>query len=202
VIGEASISAVQILREATHEAHERLHGVPIFAALANGTLARDGYIALLRRLLGFHAPMEAAIAGALGSQSFGIDVTSWQRAALIQADLAALGADDRAAPGPALRPRENLTRAEAMGCLYVVEGSTLGGRQLARRLDTLLDGRGATGRQFLMAGAHPGHVRWATVCAALNACGRDATSRAGMIDGAAWTFAAFENWFSNPVSPG
>ncbi len=173
--------------------HERLHHVPAFQALAEGRLDRAGYAALLRRLLGFHASIEAALAAAPPLAAYGIDLAERRRAPLLRADLAHLGAPVEAplAPVPAFA-----TAAHALGALYVTEGSTLGGRHLARGLDHLLPA--GEGRGFLLGhGARHGAM-WQACCAAIEACGAEPGGLAGMEAGAGETFAAFEAWFSRP----
>jgi heme oxygenase len=183
------------LREATAAAHERLHHIPAFLALAEGRLDRPGYAALLRRLLGFHAAIKAALAAAPSLAPYGIDLAERRRAPLLRADLAHLGASGEAplAPVPGLA-----TAAHALGALYVTEGSTLGGRYLARGLDHLLPPKEGNreGRGFLLGhGARHGAM-WQACCAAIEACGVEPGRLAGMQEGAAETFAAFEAWFS------
>ena len=153
----AGDTARQALRQATDAAHERLHHLPAFASLAAGSIDRGDYIALLRRLLGFHGAVEAALAAAPCLRPFGIAIEERRRAPLLEADLDAMDA----APGlaaPALVPPSSA--AAAMGWLYVVEGSTLGGRHLARGLDGLL-GEDVAGRRFLL-----GHARGTAPCGA------------------------------------
>lgn len=182
------------LRQATAAVHERLHHVPVFAALAAGGLDRAEYASLLGRLYGFHAPFEAAVERAGPPVPPG----RWRRAHLLRSDMTALGRSEAtierlpryAVPGGVWSP------ARAMGCLYVIEGSTLGGRQLARRLDHLLPAGDMAGRAFLMAGTGRDHVRWRDFCEALDACGADAASRAEMVAGAVEAFHCFEAWFA------
>ena len=83
-----------------------------------------------------------------------------------------------------------------MGCLYVMEGSTLGGRQLARQLDHLLPVAAMDGRMFLLAGADRNHVRWREFCAVLDECGAEPAPRAEMVTGAMEAFRCFEAWFA------
>lgn len=187
------------LRMATAEAHERLHHLPDFAALAAGALSRTGYVALLRRLLGFHLAVEAcADAGAEGLRALGIEAAARRRTPLILADLAHLGqpvaAGERVAR-PSLRAPD-ASGAWTLGCLYVAEGSALGGRVLARALDPMLGGAGtAEGRRFLLGhGPRQGEM-WRELCAALEACGTDPGRRAALLDGAEAAFAAFAAWF-------
>ena len=183
------------LRHATAAVHERLHRVPVFAALAAGQLDRGAYLSLLGRLYGFHDPFETAIAQA-GPP--GLQPAQWRRAHLLQSDMTEL---DRSGNAVADLPRHpapgsDWSPAQAMGCLYVIEGSTLGGRQLARRLDHLLPANATAGRAFLLAGTDQNHVRWRDFCAALDACGADPAPRAEMVAGAIEAFHCFEAWFA------
>lgn len=176
------------LRTATAAAHVRLHAEPQLARLAAGAMDRGGYVALLRRLLGFHRAVEAGLAAAPAMP--GIALEERARARLIEADLAALGVEP-VAPSPL--PPTLRSAARALGWLYVTEGSTLGGRQLARALDGLLP-PGEAGRRFLLGhGARHGEM-WRSCCAALDAMGADPAALAEMVAGARDAFAAFEAW--------
>ena len=182
------------LRHATAAVHERLHHVPVFAALAEGRLDHAGYVGLLGRLHGFHDPFEAAIEQA---EPLGLQPAEWRRAHLLRSDMAALGqsaATIRRLPRyPVVGSR--WSPARAMGVLYVIEGSTLGGRLLARQLDHLVPADGDAGRSFLLSGTGIGHVRWRDFCTVLDFCGTDAAARAEMVSGAIETFRDFEAWF-------
>lgn len=188
------MSARTELRHATAAVHERLHGVPVFAALAAGQLDKARYVRLLGRLHGFHDPFEAAIDQA-GSP--GLRPAEWRRAHLLRSDLAALGQTEAAIRQLPRYPVVGCqwTPARAMGALYVIEGSTLGGRLLARQLDHLVPADGDCGRSFLLAGTDTGHVRWRDFCTVLDRCGTDPASRAEMVTGAVETFRCFEAWF-------
>ncbi len=190
-------SARDALREATEAAHLRLHALPDFAALAEGRLDEAGYAALLGRMLGFHAAMEQALEAGPPLAGFGLDLAARRRAHLLRADLAFLGreAPDSWAPVPA--PGD---AAEALGMLYVTEGSTLGGRHLARALDGLLP-PGAEGRRFLLGHGEAHGAMWRACCAAIERCGATEAGLAGMVRGAAAAFAAFEAWFAPAGTP-
>ena len=113
---------------ATADIHERLHHHVGFAAVQAGTIDHGAYTTLLSRLYGFYRPFEAAA-------QLSPERTRW-----IESDLTALGVD--------AEEREKLPRCAAfphrfsadhiLGARYVVEGSALGGRGLARQLDGLL----------------------------------------------------------------
>jgi heme oxygenase len=189
------------LREGTAAAHERLHHLPPFQALGAGRLSRTGYVALLRRLLGFHRAVERQVAAAeLALRAHGVVLEERKRSPLLLADLASLGApvgSEEAVAEPQLP--EFADAARALGCLYVTEGSTLGGRLLARALDPLLGPpEVSAGRSFLLGhGARHGAM-WQALCAALERCGTDLEERAAMSQAATEAFAAFEAWFTAP----
>ena len=179
------------LRSATDAAHQRLHAIPAFHALAEGHITRSGYAALLRRKLGFHAALEARLSEVPALEAYGIELAARRRTHLLRADLVWLGAHVESPPAP-LPPFAG--PEEALGGLYVAEGSTLGGRHLARALDALLP-PGPDGRRFLLGHGDQHGEMWRACCAAIELCGTTPGSRAGMIHGAEVTFAAFEDWF-------
>jgi len=196
---EAPLHAARAaLRDATSAQHERLHGLHAFADLAAGRISRAGYIALLKRLYGFHRPMESAVADGLGAEDFGLGTTRWRRAGLLLEDLAWLGADRAELDALPLLdlPRPPASPGEAMGWLYVIEGSTLGGRILSRQLDSILHKNHTSGRLFLLAGVNPEHTTWKEFCDVVELCGSEPNRRREMISGAIEAFDRFESWFA------
>ncbi|MEH3116506.1 MAG: biliverdin-producing heme oxygenase [Methylorubrum populi] len=120
------------LREATAAAHAALERDLDWEARV-ATL--PGYRDLLTRLRGFHAAYEPAIAAALADPAF---FDPRRRLAALDADLCALAPDGTALdtlPAPAA-PRLDGAGA-ALGALYVLEGSTLGGAVIGRRVARL-----------------------------------------------------------------
>lgn len=174
----------QALRAATDAPHQRLHRHPGFAALHTGVITICEYRSLLGRLLGFHIPFEAAI---------GLDR---ERSGLLTADLEALGvtASQRATlPLYPYLPRR-VEPAQRMGARYVVEGSALGGLQLARSLDALLGREQMNGRRFFTGRGRATVAQWRVFLAQLEAIATDALAWDAIIDAAQETFCAFEEW--------
>ena len=173
-----------ILRSATSKSHERLHQHEGLSAVAAGTIGLSAYTALLCRLYGFHHSFELA-AQPLPER------TRW-----LEIDLATLGVDaamvaslPRCTGFPALASPDYL-----LGAGYVVEGSALGGRGLARQLDRLLGtGIGAGRRFFSGHGAETGEA-WRAYLARLSAASTATASRAAIVAGAVETFTIFEQW--------
>jgi heme oxygenase (biliverdin-IX-beta and delta-forming) len=97
---------------------------------------RTGYRALLARWWGFHAVWEPRAAFLLEPALH----EPRRKLALLRADLRGLGlADAEIDALPVCRSVPSLrTGAEALGALYVLEGSTLGGQVIARAADEAL----------------------------------------------------------------
>lgn len=173
-----------LLRSATRDVHERLHRHSGLAAVQSGDIERSAYIALLCRLYGFHGPFET-------EGGIALNRTRW-----LESDLAALGVTSLLI---AALPRCPAFQSHAsdeyrLGARYVVEGSALGGRGLARQLDGLLGVGVTAGRQFFSGyGAATGDV-WRDCLAHLAAVPNDAVRHAAVVDGATETFAIFEQW--------
>ena len=184
------------LREATAQIHERLHGHPGLGAAASGAMTREDYRLLLARLWGFHRAFEGALDDAARSLGLDIVMADRARAPMLEADLMTLGlgaAEIAQLPccDHIFRPTDE---ASFMGALYVVEGSTLGGIQIARALSGLFGGLEGEGRKFFLGYGERHGVMWRGFLARLDALAGDGAREASAVDGAVKTFADFEIW--------
>lgn len=190
---------IEALRAATRAAHEAIEAVPALARLTSPGLTRAGYVATLAGLCRFHAALEPRLVAALG----GAGLPPAGRGVALAADLRRLGAKvPRPAPARALPALPD--RAAALGCLYVVEGSALGGRVIARRVaDTLglgpTDGAGFFGADS----AEAARARWAALGLLLDDAWReaDAAARDRLLAGARDCFAALAAWMGPQAAP-
>ena len=125
-----------LLRQQTGEIHRRLEQrMDAVSRLA----ARESRGDLVRRYHQFHEAVEAAIAPLAAD----LGLAEWRRLPLIKNALAALDL----APLPAASHVRLINREQALGALYVLNGSTLGGKVILKDIA----GRGAdrTGLGFL-----------------------------------------------------
>lgn len=148
----------------------------------------DDYVRLLRRLHGFHTAVEARLANpawAQGWPDLGIDLPTHRRSHLLSGDLDALGAvpEQAAVRLPAL---DNL--GQALGCLYVVEGSSLGGRVLAPVFRAAL---GDVPTAFFDSDERMHPHPWRSVVAGLRTFEATSGSAGDVVLGARETFLAF-----------
>ena len=145
-----AVDVLSRLRAETRAAHQALEAeLDIFRHLAT----EPGRRRLARRFHGLHAGAEAALAPWLSAVP-GLDYEARRRRPALDRDLAHFG-EPAPPPCPVAPPA---SRAEALGFLYVLEGSTLGGQVIRKqilkrgqRLDgvSFLDPYGAqTGRRW------------------------------------------------------
>lgn len=168
--------AHKALRDATAQAHDRVDSA--FAAF--DLTDRDSYAAFLAAHAAALLPLEAAL-DAAGAERVISDWPQRRRGALLIADLAALEAD---VPAPVeYRPVLDDDAAIA-GALYVVEGSRLGGRMLARGIGANLP------RGYLDSGQPT--ENWRNLLARIESLLYDDASKMRAIDAAIDVFAAFE----------
>jgi len=184
------------LRAATAQVHERLHGHAGLGAAASGAMSRADYRLLLGRLWGFHKAFESVLEEAARSLALDIDMGARARAPMLEEDLHILGLGaDEIARLPLcthlFRPHDE---AGFMGALYVVEGSTLGGIQIARALASLFDGDEGDGRRFFLGYGAQHSAMWRGFLARLEVCASDDSGETAAIEGAVETFADFERW--------
>ena len=126
---------------------------------------RGVYADCLRRMGRFYAAWEPSLQSQRELQRIVPDLPERRRADALASDLRALGVEPLA-PMPAPEP---LSDAEALGALYVIEGSTLGGQVIMRSLQGTDFEAGAT-RFFDAYGPRTGAM-WKAFCAALEAFG-------------------------------
>ena len=177
------------LRAATAEAHAALERDLDWEAR---TATLTGYADLLARLHGFHAGYEPAIGQALDDEAF---FGERRRLACLEADLSGLGFDGpRIAGLPHARPIALDRPVEALGALYVLEGSTLGGQVIGRALERRHGARIAGACAYYCGRGRRTAAMWAAFCKRLDgACTDAAVEQAALAAGIA-TFGALRAW--------
>ena len=116
----------------------------------------EAYKAHLLKTWTFYRPLEASL-GALDWTAVGIDFDSHRKAPLLEEDIRFL----RIPHSPAEENKQPLDRTNldfALGCLYVLEGATLGGQIISRHLAKLDIGPDNGGRFFNGYGAKTGEM--------------------------------------------
>jgi heme oxygenase (biliverdin-IX-beta and delta-forming) len=185
-----------LLRERTGAMHARLeHRVAIEARLRDPVQ----YSLLLERFFGWYVPMEARLS-ALGEWGrWGVDTGArMHKSEWLAQDLRALGHSPQAiAQLPRCEKLPDIwTFARGMGCDYVLEGATLGGRHIVALL-----ARSPVPPQawtfFSSYGDQTGN-RWREFTEALERYGSTSGAAEEMASGAVDTFDSLEAWMATP----
>ena len=184
------ISVLKELKEATWPYHERLEKN---MNLLSPGFSRTDYLRLIKAFWGYYGPLEARIAGVAELKAWLPDLDRRTKLTLLESDLRALGIDAEAlARLPICREIPDCTHpAAAFGCLYVLEGATLGGQVIIRHLHNALNLDAHNGAAFFTGYGEATGAMWQTFRLQLTAAGLDKTMQ---IRSACETFMTLERW--------
>lgn len=175
-----------------------MHALAPFAAIEAGQLTRTGYGQLLCSLFQFHFAIAVA-AERFGWSAFS---SSGKRLELLITDLDDLGVAPPESHRPVLRSR---SPEEALGAIYVAEGSMIGGKLIAAQLDPLF-GSEIGGRRFFTGRGQGDSIAWRRLIVLIEDRLAPAATLASAIAGALEAFDLFEALVRQPpaapYSPG
>jgi heme oxygenase (biliverdin-IX-beta and delta-forming) len=178
------------LRTDTRAAHDSIEAT---LGLLDPAVSTTRYRFILEQFRGLYAPLEAQLAAIDDWEAYVLDVPIRRKQPLIDADLRALGlAEPERLPAAAFLPALHQDRAAAFGCLYVLEGATLGGQVISRHLRSTLGITPSTGGAFFHGYGERTGTLWASFREALlnfEARGGDADVA---VETASQTFRAFQ----------
>jgi heme oxygenase len=182
----------QRLKRETAAVH---HHLEIQLGLLDPSLDVHRYRRVLETFYGFYVPVEIDVTRLAAAEvTLGFPLRA--RAELIARDLLALGrspADLAALPLCSDRP-ELSSLADLAGCLYVLEGASLGGQALSRLLHRRLGLAKGSGAAFFAGDEERTLPRWTVIVAWLDGLPRTGVSSAKIISAATGTFGAFARW--------
>ena len=191
-------SVLMRLRLETRSEHEDVERVlDLMSALTDST-----YRQRLVQFYGFYSPLETALQASCAKQSNIHDVGVSQlpmllprlhKSFLLRQDLHHLGVSTAGlAQCGALPPIE--TPAQVLGCLYVLEGATLGGRLITQHIQATLGITPATGGSFF--DGYAGHTArmWNAMRQTLLSGAVDAQAENAMVASAIATFTCLRGW--------
>ncbi|MFA0924364.1 biliverdin-producing heme oxygenase [Xanthomonas fragariae] len=177
-------SAALALRHATQDTHRLVEAVPLMQALGQGRVDRTAYAQILRR----HHALLAGLEHQLSDWLSTLVGSGWQyrhRVPTLREDLRMLGQQ----PDPPVAAPVADNDAARWGMLYVIEGSQLGGRVIARSVRKHHPALADALRYFELADEDP--AGWRRFQAVLDQRLDTPSARAAAIDGAQAMFAHF-----------
>jgi heme oxygenase (biliverdin-IX-beta and delta-forming) len=187
----ADAPARTLLFEATRAEHERVEGL---LPLASPELTLPQYVTLLQGLLSIYTDLEARIDTHLPAlEQLEFDWQGRRKLPLLQRDLTSLAQPVHGAAS-ALRsgaiPRLSQL-SQALGCLYVMEGATLGGKLISRNVEQVLGIRSDCGASFFNCYGPATGAKWQIFCAVLERSLGNDSARSEAAAAAVATFQLF-----------
>jgi heme oxygenase len=184
---------MQQLKQQTRPHHvrleQRLH-------LPHAITSLDDYVYLLRRLYGFYAPVEQQLSDVLVDTLPELNLERRMKRSLIVQDLQTLGIQEqeitnlpRCCDLPAIP-----SIPHALGCLYVLEGATLGGQIIIRQLVSTLAISATGGGAFYSSYGNDVGPMWKSFCQVLQNVALSPAVEEAMVIAACDTFCQFERW--------
>jgi heme oxygenase len=184
------------IRNRTAENHARLENTPLLSSFAHQRIDLPTYLEILRRFYGYFAPLEQVLDTFPALVRWLPDYTERRKAKLLLDDLNTINNHSK------VNMCENLpsirTVAQAFGCLYVMEGSTLGGKIIYSVLKKQLDLDKMRGAAFFYGYGSETGTKWKTFGARLEAFATDSAADEEIIAAADDTFLKLEQWMQIP----
>ena len=186
----AASRSIERIRRATRDEHRATEAA---VGLLHAPITDASYGTFLRLTWGAMMPLERQLLASPLAAIAELDVRSRQRMPALAADLGAIGIAAHALAVTPVSP-DLSTAARALGALYVVEGSTLGGAFLARRVGATLP---AAPLRYLNGHGPATGAKWKALLAFMQAF-LDARpgAESDVTSAARDTFAAVREWYA------
>lgn len=141
---------LQQIKEQTHESHKNLEKNLLLSYLLSNQLDINIYLKILMKFYGFFAPLEKEINKFEEINVHLPDYPNRRKAKLLLNDISNINKESSSILQ--IDPCEDLpgisVASEAFGCLYVMEGSTLGGRMIYKSIEKQLQISNKNGASF------------------------------------------------------
>jgi heme oxygenase (biliverdin-IX-beta and delta-forming) len=188
-----------LLKQRTADLHSSMEVQ--LGVLLSDEISVGQYAAVQKSFYGFYKPLEDRLVEFLGRQLPEIQLAMRLKLPLLEGDLASLSVPaDAIAKLPVCDKLPPLgTVPELLGCLYVLEGSTLGGKIITRHLKTVLSLKEAGCSFFNSYGDNVGRM-WSAFLSVLERHCEEYGDQEAIVNSACQTYASLERWFSRAES--
>ncbi len=199
------LTLMEELKAATQPTHRRLETAPFFSALAVCQLPLESYVGQLRALAVIHGVLEQALASCADARIGSIWNREMRKLPLLQNDLRFFErrtvADVKEGVNAALKAAEQLRLLSVdrplalLGCIYVLEGSTLGATVLRPLIARAFLLTGDEGLAYLHNYGTEVQARWAQFQHRMNQLSLSAEERGQIVKAASDFFQQLDSVF-------
>jgi heme oxygenase len=190
-VGASLLDRLRAETRAQHESIEQRLDI------LDPSLSLSRYRQILRDFHGFYAPVERRIGPYGGSPAWKIDSADRRKLDLIKKDLNETASQDPSDEPPPecgdLPPLDSIP--EQLGCMYVLEGSTLGGQHVLRHVAKRLDLSPQKGASFFNSYGRAVGINWRSFLSQLDER-THSREHDEVVSSARQTFAKLEAWIT------
>ncbi|RYU93364.1 biliverdin-producing heme oxygenase [Emticicia agri] len=181
------------LRTQTSTLHSALEQTSLSVALLNEHVAQENYVAYLQKMREIVAFYEAEVFPALNDAL--PDLQKREKLPLIDEDLSYLSSDISGLPIFSASGEQNSSVGYALGCMYVMEGSTLGGKVILKHISKTLGINPEQGGSYFDGYGDQTGQYWKTFLHILQEYSATHDCDDEIITGAKDTFISIKNYF-------
>ncbi len=190
---------LEALKTKTAASHRHVEASPLMQPIASRTLTPQSYTHILRKFYGFFQPLESAIHQLPTLEHYLPDLPVRRKSGSILQDLRAIHQENMAlAAIPLCSDVPRITQvSEGLGALYVMEGSTLGGKIISKIVYETLGYTPEHGISFFNGYGTQTGPKWKAFQEALVRFTASTGQEEEVVQAAIQTFQKLENWFNS-----
>jgi len=186
------------IKAQTLENHIKLEKSALLSLFSTQQIDLQCYRLILTLFYGYFHPLEQKLDAIAGIPLYLTDYDTRRKSSLLLSDIQALSkrsiADAALPLCPDLPPVSD--EPQAFGCLYVMEGSTLGGKYIARQLRDQLGLTASSGAAFFNGYGEETGLRWKNFQHALRTFSEQSGQQEAIIQSANQTFEKLYCWIN------
>lgn len=166
--------------------------------ILNGTISEEEYKYVLKTFYGFYYPLEQKITCLEEWQSMDFNIENRKKAPLLIKDMKTLNISDSEINEIEMCDQlpEIRNLAQALGCMYVVEGATLGGQIVAKKLNDIFKFDSNKGAAFFNSYGEELRPMWKSFGDLINNYSSENKIEDPIINAAHETYFKFNNWLA------
>lgn len=188
---------LESLRKNTRSCHEAIEQNRLLISLLEPDMSRENYVKVLQAFYGFYKPLEEMLLQNCSSTELKTLIESRLKTRLILKDLANLGLSEVTSINLCSELPSSNQISNCLGILYVSEGSTLGGRVIAKSLQAATGITEETGGAFFYGYGPQTSFMWKDTCRILNMVAQDNQIPVPeIVMAAVETFGTLNNWLA------